>query len=121
MKVRRYKLWWSGKKDGVGGVGVVVKEELCKKALEVRRVSDRVMTVVVFEDVLKLICGHTPQNGRSLGKKKYSTGDLVICLGDFNGHINGVHGGHGVGQRNLEGRMLLVLSGDGTMCVKYMA
>ena len=40
--------------------------------------------------------------------------DLVMCLGDFNGHIgwhvdgfDGVHGGYGVGQRNLEGRMLL--------------
>ena len=25
MKGRRYKLWWSGKADGVGGVGVMVK------------------------------------------------------------------------------------------------
>ena len=48
MKGRRYKLWWSGKRDGVGGVGVMVKEELCEKVVEVRMVSDRVMTVVVF-------------------------------------------------------------------------
>ena len=40
-------------------------------------------------------------------------GDFVMCLGDFNGHIgrridgfSGVHEGYGVGQRNLEGRML---------------
>ena len=46
MNGRRYKLWWSG--DGVGGVGVMVKEELCEKALEVRRVGVRVMTLVVF-------------------------------------------------------------------------
>ena len=39
----------------------------------------------------------------------YSAGDLVMCLGDFNGHIgtqfdgfDRVHGGYGVGQRNLE-------------------
>ena len=38
MKGRRYKLWWSG--DGVGGVGVMVKQELCEKVVEVRRVSD---------------------------------------------------------------------------------
>ena len=50
LKGRRYDLWWSGKGDGVGGVGVMVKEELCEKVVEVRRVSDRVMTVaVVFE------------------------------------------------------------------------
>ena len=30
MKGRRYKLWWSGKGDGVGGVGAMVKEELYK-------------------------------------------------------------------------------------------
>ena len=40
--------------------------------------------------------------------------DLVICLGDINGHTGRyigvfylVHGRYGVGQRNLEGRMLL--------------
>ena len=43
----------------------------------------------------------------------HNAGDLVICLGDFCGHIgrhmdgfDGVHGGYCVGQRNLEGRML---------------
>ena len=45
VKGRRYKLWWSGKGDGVGGVGVMVKTGLCEKVVEVRRVSDRVMTL----------------------------------------------------------------------------
>ena len=40
IKGRRYKLWWSEKGDGVGGVGAMVKEELCEKVVEVRRVSD---------------------------------------------------------------------------------
>ena len=31
MKGRRYKQRWSGKRDGDGGVGVVVKEEWCGK------------------------------------------------------------------------------------------
>ena len=35
LKTRRYKLWWSGE-DGVGGVGVMVKEELCEKVVKVR-------------------------------------------------------------------------------------
>ena len=35
MKGRRYKLWWSGECDGVSGVGVMVKEELCEKVVEV--------------------------------------------------------------------------------------
>ena len=40
--------------------------------------------------------------------------DLVMCLGDFNGHVVGKHidgfdGGYGIGQRNLEGRMLCLV------------
>ena len=66
MKGGRYKLWWSGNDDGVGGVGVMVKEELYETELEVRWVSDRLMTaVVVFEeDVLRLICGYALLSGR---------------------------------------------------------
>ena len=43
------------------------------------------------------------------GRDMHSAGDLVMCLFDFNGligrHIDGfdgVHGGCGIGQRNLE-------------------
>ena len=41
----------------------MVKEELCENVVEVRRVSDRVMTVVFIfeEDVLRLICGYAIQ------------------------------------------------------------
>ena len=47
-----------------------------------------------------------------------------MCLGDFNGHIgrhidgfDGVHGGYVVGQRNLEGKMLLEFCLDRKLCV----
>ena len=68
----RYELWWSGKLYVVGGVGVMVKEEMCKKMLEVRRACDRVMTVVVvFEEyVLRLICGCALQSGGSFEEKQ---------------------------------------------------
>ena len=53
-------------------MGVMVKEELCEKLVEVRRVSDRMMTLVVFEeDVLRLICGYAPQGGRSFLVKNW--------------------------------------------------
>ena len=53
MKGRRYKLWWSGNGDKVGGVGDMVKEGLCQMIVVVRKVSDRVMNLVVVfvEDV----------------------------------------------------------------------
>ena len=56
---RRYKLWWY-EKGGVGGVAVMVMEELYEKVVEVIEVSDGVMTVVVvFEEyVLRVINGY---------------------------------------------------------------
>ena len=61
MKGNRYRLWWSDKGDGIGGVGVMLRKELCEKLAQVRKVSNRVMTVVVFEaDVLRLICAYIP-------------------------------------------------------------
>ena len=48
----------------------MVMVELCEVE-EVRRVSDRVMAVVLFseEDELRLICGCAPQSGGSLEEK----------------------------------------------------
>ena len=71
MKGRRYKLWWVEKGYGVGDVGVMVKEELCEKVVEVRRICDGVVTVVVFEeDVLRFICGYAPQSRSRLDDKQ---------------------------------------------------
>ena len=85
------------KGNGVGGVGVMVNKE---KVVEVRTVSNSVMIVVVFEEhVLRLICGHALQNGRSLQEKQtfydelkgewdmHSASELVMCLGDFSEHV----------------------------------
>ena len=35
VKGRRYKLWRCGNSDGMEGVGVLVKAELCEKVVEV--------------------------------------------------------------------------------------
>ena len=48
MEVRGYMVWLYGKGDAVYGVGAMVKDELCEEVVRVRRVSDRVMTVVFF-------------------------------------------------------------------------
>ena len=72
VKGRRYKLWWSGNEDGTGGVGVLVKEELCEKVVFVGRRSDRVMAIVLIfqEEVVRVICGYCPQSGRSSDEKE---------------------------------------------------
>ena len=47
---------------------VMKKDELCEKVVEVGRVSDRVMAVVLVfaEYVMGLICGYAPQGSQSL-------------------------------------------------------
>ena len=46
-------------------------KELFERVVEVRMVSDRVMTLVVFEvDVLRLICGYAQQSGRRFVEKQ---------------------------------------------------
>ena len=75
-------------------------EMLCEKVVEVRMVCYRVMSVVLeeglFYDELKGFLDMC------------SVDDLVMCLGDFNGHVGwNIYGGVirecGVGYRNLEG------------------
>ena len=53
----------------------------------------------------------------------HCAGDLVMSLGDINGHVgrdingfHGVNGEYGVGEMNLEVRMVLVLPGEENMC-----
>ena len=66
------------------------------------------MTHVVFEeDVLRLICEYAPQSGKRLDEKQsfydelkcewdmHSADNLVMCLGDLNGHVDGFDGVHG--------------------------
>ena len=42
VKGRRYKLRWSQNNEVTGGNGVMVREKLCEKVVEVRRKRDRV-------------------------------------------------------------------------------
>ena len=84
MKGMRHKMWLSGKGDGVGGVGDMVKEEMCEKVVEVRRVSGG--KTVIYN---KLKCEWD----------MHSAGDLAMRLGGFNvhagRHIDGLDREHG--------------------------
>ena len=122
----------------MAGVGVLVKEELCEKVVEVRRRSDRVMTVVMVleEELLRIICVYGPESGRTAAEKQYfyddltsdwdlhSVGELVLGMGDFNGHVGkqievyeDMHGGNGIGGRNVEGKLLLEFRDEKELCV----
>ena len=75
-KGRRYKFWWSGNSDGMGGLAVLVKEELCEKVVEVQRKSDRVMTVVMTLEEEVVRCVYGLHRGRTSTEKERFYFDL---------------------------------------------
>ncbi|KAK3511889.1 hypothetical protein QTP70_027488, partial [Hemibagrus guttatus] len=98
-----FKLFYYGVDSKRNGVGVVLKEEFVRNVLEVKRVSDRVMSLKVeIEGVmLNVVSGYAPQV-------------RVVIGADFNGHVGEgnrgdeeVMGKFGVKERNLEGQMVV--------------
>ena len=121
---RKYKLFWKGCSEGVGGVGVIVSEEFIDKVVEVTRVSERLMMVkLIWESTfMNVVAAYAPQTGRSQEQKdnfweavwKLIEGiketERIMLGGDLNGHVGkesdgyeGVHDGQGYGVRNAEG------------------
>ncbi|KAK3569471.1 hypothetical protein QTP86_031431, partial [Hemibagrus guttatus] len=123
-----FKLFYYGVDSKRNGVGVVLKEEFVRNVLEVKRVSDRVMSLKLeFEGVmLNVVSGYAPQVGCELEEKErfwseldevmesIPTGERVVIGTDFNGHVGEgntgdeeVMGKFGVKERNLEGQMVV--------------
>ncbi|KAK3562197.1 hypothetical protein QTP86_030194 [Hemibagrus guttatus] len=123
-----FKLIYYGVDSKRNGVGVVLKEEFVRNVLEVKRVSDRVMSLKLeFEGVmLNVVSGYAPQVGCELEEKErfwseldevmesIPTGERVVIGADFNGHVGEgnrgdeeVMGKFGVKERNLEGQMVV--------------
>ncbi|KAK3512265.1 hypothetical protein QTP70_002273 [Hemibagrus guttatus] len=123
-----FKLFCYGVDSKRNGVGVVLKEEFVRNVLEVKRVSDRVMSLKLeIEGVmLNVVSGYAPQVGCELEEKErfwseldeviesIPTGERVVIGADFNGHVGEgnrgdeeVMGKFGVKERNLEGQMVV--------------
>lgn len=121
-----YKLYWSGISTGQGGVGLLIKKELEKQVIEVRRINERVIALdlAIENDVVTILSVYAPQCGLSSEEKDKFYEQLslemlnvhgkCVVMGDFNGHVGkkkdgyeGVHGGHGFGHRNSEGERIL--------------
>ncbi|KAK3517623.1 hypothetical protein QTP70_013428 [Hemibagrus guttatus] len=123
-----FKLFYYGVDSKRNGVGVVLKEEFVRNVLEVKRVSDRVMSLKLeIEGVmLNVVSGYAPQVGCELEEKErfwseldevmesIPTGERVVIGADFNGHVSEgntgdeeVMGKFGVKERNLEGQMVV--------------
>ncbi|KAK3557864.1 hypothetical protein QTP86_003257 [Hemibagrus guttatus] len=123
-----FKLFYYGVDSKRNGVGVVLKEEFVRNVLEVKRVSDRVMSLKLeIEGVmLNVVSGYAPQVGCELEEKErfwseldevmesIPTGERVVIGADFNGHVGEgntgdeeVMGRFGVKERSLEGQMVV--------------
>ncbi|MCJ8736426.1 hypothetical protein PDJAM_G00258070 [Pangasius djambal] len=123
-----FKLFYYGVDSKRNGVGVVLKEEFGRNVLEVKRVSDRVMSLKLeIEGVmLNVVSGYAPHVGCQLEEKErfwseldeviesIPTGGRVVIGADFNGHVGEgntgdeeVMGKFGVKERNLEGQMVV--------------
>ena len=52
---------------------MLVKEELYDKVVEVRRVNDRVMSLVIVLElkVLRVVCAYAPQSGKSMEENNF--------------------------------------------------
>ncbi|KAK3537988.1 hypothetical protein QTP70_026507, partial [Hemibagrus guttatus] len=96
-----FKLFYYGVDSKRNGVGVVLKEEFVRNVLEMKRVSDRVMSLKLeIEGVmLNVVSGYAPQVGCELEEKErfwseldevmesIPTGERVVIGADFNGHV----------------------------------
>ncbi|KAK3507778.1 hypothetical protein QTP70_000334 [Hemibagrus guttatus] len=123
-----FKLFYYGVDSKRNGVGVVLKEEFVRNVLEVKRVSDRVMSLKLEIDgvMLNVVSGYAPQVGCELEEKErfwseldevmesIPTGERVVIGADFNGHVGEgntgdeeVMGKFGFKERNLEGQMVV--------------
>ncbi|KAK3538737.1 hypothetical protein QTP86_014334 [Hemibagrus guttatus] len=119
-----FKLFYYGVDSKRNGLGVVLKEEFVRNVLEVKRVSDRVMSLKLeIEGVmLNVVSGYAPQVGCELEEKErfwseldevmesIPTGERVVIGVDFNGHVGEgntgdeeVMGKFGVKERTDEG------------------
>nr|XP_016503791.1 PREDICTED: craniofacial development protein 2-like [Nicotiana tabacum] len=116
-----YRLWYSGVRKGKNRVGILVDRDLRESVVEVRLVSDRLMTIklVVGECTINIISAYAPQSGldEEVKRRFWEELDEIVrgippaerlFIGrDFNGHIGStadgygeVHGGFGYGDKN---------------------
>ncbi|KAK3520129.1 hypothetical protein QTP70_014637, partial [Hemibagrus guttatus] len=114
-----FKLFYYGVDSKRNGVGVVLKEEFVRNVLEVKRVSDRVMSLKLgIEGVmLNVVSGYAPQVGCELEEKErfwseldevmksIPMGERVVIGADFNGHV----GEGNTGDEEVMGRFGVVV------------
>ena len=122
------KIFDNGADGRKNGIGIVVREELAERVLEVKRVSDRLMTMKleVNGSILNIVSAYAPQVNNSMEEKNdfwedldgliesISTEERIVLGADLNGHVGEgnigdkeIMGRYGAGTRNKEGSMVV--------------
>ena len=122
------KIFYHGVDGRRNGIGVIVNENYVKSVLEVKRVSDRVMSLKmgIGGIMMNVISAYAPQAGCEVVEKEEFWEEMdelvdsipreerMVIGADFNGHVGSgntgderVMGIHGIGERNAEGQMIV--------------
>ena len=122
-----FKLLYHGVDGRRNGVRIILKEDYAKSVVEVKRKSDRMMSVKmeIKGVMVNVISAYAPQVGCELEEKEDFWNDLdemesvyqgegVLTRADLNGHVcegnrgdEEIMGRHGFKERNLEGQMVV--------------
>ena len=122
------KLFYNGADERKNWIGIVVRKELAKSVLEVKRVSDRLtaMKLEVKGSILNIVSADAPQVNNSMEEKNDFWEDLdgliesiskeerIVFGADLNGHVGEgniedeeIMGRYGAGTRNKEESMVV--------------
>jgi len=73
-----FKLWYSGFERNTNGVGFLIKKELVEQVVEVKRKSDRIISVklVVGSEIFNVVSSYAPQIGLDEETKRRFWEDL---------------------------------------------
>ena len=120
--------FYNGADGRKNGIEIVVREELAKSVLEVKRVSDRLMAMKleVNGSILNIVSAYAPQVNNSMEEKtdfwedldglieSISTEERIVLGADLNGHVGKgsigdeeIMGRYPAGTRNKEGSMFV--------------
>ena len=108
------KLFYNAADGRINGIGLVVREELVKSVLKVKRVSDRLMSIKldIKGSNLNIVSAYAPQINNSMEKKNNFWEDLdgliksvlkqekIVIGADLNGHM----GKGNIGDEKIMGR-----------------
>jgi len=131
--VSRYKFFRQGCKDSNAGVVFLISGRWIDRIVDVKRVNKHIMCLKVSVGE----CAYVPETGISVEEKdcfwdqmlsvteSIPASGLIIVGGDLNGHTthivtnvdgyDGVHGGYGFGDRNVESERLCCSEGTGSI------